>query len=87
MHSGPIEEKPPPKTYETRLQIRPHPVASGCVHLSVEVVEDDGSVVATVTGYSLVENGTRLETVQTMIDRINGTFAPALPTNPPTGNK
>mgnify|MGYP003654859594 FL=1 len=76
-----------PDTGEGSYSIYGFDVPPGITQVAIVCSEHDGSVVATVTGYSLVENGTRLETVQTMIDRINGTFAPALPTNPPAGNK
>jgi len=88
-----------PDTGEGSYSVYGFDVPPGITQVAVVCSEDNGSVVATVTGYSIVENGTRLETVQAIIDRINGqpvanTPAPANPTpvNPapapaPGGNK
>jgi hypothetical protein len=78
-----------PDTGEGSYSVYGFDVPPGITQVAVVCSEDNGSVVATVTGYSIVENGTRLETVQAMIDRINGrpvssNTAPAnpTPTNP-----
>jgi len=88
-----------PDTGEGSYSVYGFDVPPGITQVAVVCSEDNGSVVAAVTGYSIVENGTRLETVQAMIDRINGQPvagdpAPAnpVPANPapapaPGGNK
>lgn len=76
-----------PDTGEGSYSIYGFDVPPGITQIAIVCSEHNGSIVAAVTGYSLVENGTRLETVQAMIDRINGTYAPAGSTNPPSGSK
>jgi hypothetical protein len=61
-----------PDTGEGSYSVYGFDVPPGISQVAVVCSEDNGSVVATVTGYSIVENGTRLETVQAIIDRING---------------
>jgi len=73
-----------PDTGEGRYSVYGFDVPPGISQVAIVCAEDNGSGVAVVTGYSVVENGTRLETVQALIDRINGhpvTNDPA-PVNP-----
>jgi len=60
-----------PDTGEGSYSVYGFDVPPGITQVAIVCSEDNGSVVAAVTGYSIVENGTRLETVQTLIDRIN----------------
>lgn len=61
-----------PDTGEGSYSVYGFDVPPGITQVGIVCSEDGGSVVAAVTGYSIVENGTRLETVQAVIDRING---------------
>jgi len=60
-----------PDTGEGSYSVYGFDVPPGISQVAIVCSEDNGSVVAAVTGYSIVENGTRLETVQAVIDRIN----------------
>jgi len=61
-----------PDTGEGSYSVYGFDVPPGITQVAIVCAEDGGSVVAAVTGYSIVENGTRLETVQAVIDRIDG---------------
>lgn len=85
-----------PDTGEGSYSVYGFDVPPGITQVAIVCAEYNGSVTAAITGYSIVENGSRLETVQALIDRVNGqppaNPAPTNPENPtpaepPAGNK
>lgn len=76
-----------PDTGEGSYSVYGFDVPPGITQVAIVCSEDNGSIVAAVTGYSIVENGTRLETVQAVIDRINEPPVNPSPAPAPGGSK
>ena len=68
-----------PDTGEASFSVFGFDVPPGRTQVAIICTEDQGRYTATVTGYSLEEDGTRLETVEAMLDLLEGIA--------PTGSK
>lgn len=68
-----------PDTGEASFSVFGFDVPPGRTQVAIICTEDQGRYTATVTGYSLQEDGTRLETVEAMLDLLEGVT--------PTGSK
>jgi len=61
-----------PDTGEATFSVFGWDVPPGATQVAIVCSEDQGRVTATVTGYSLQEDGTRLETVEAFLDLLEG---------------
>ncbi len=61
-----------PDTGEASFSVFGFDVPPGRTMVAIVCSEDQGRVTATVTGYSLPEDGTRLQTVEDFIDMLEG---------------
>jgi hypothetical protein len=68
-----------PDTGEASFSVFGFDVPPGRTQVAIICTEDQGRYTATVTGYSLQEDGTRLSTVEAMLDLLEGVA--------PTGSK
>lgn len=61
-----------PDTGEASFSVYGWDVPPGQTQIAIVCSEDQGRYTATVTGYSLQEDGTRLETVEAFLDLLEG---------------
>lgn len=61
-----------PDTGEASFSVYGWDVPPGQTQVAIVCSEDQGRYTATVTGYSLQEDGTRLETVEAFLDLLEG---------------
>ena len=61
-----------PDTGEASFSVFGFDVPPGQTQVAIVCSEDQGRYTATVTGYSLQEDGTRLQTVEAMLDLLEG---------------
>ncbi|PIV72858.1 MAG: hypothetical protein COW55_15245 [Rhodobacteraceae bacterium CG17_big_fil_post_rev_8_21_14_2_50_65_11] len=62
-----------PDTGEASFSVYGWDVPPGVTQVALVCTEDQGRYSATITGYSLEEDGTRLETVEMFMDMLEGT--------------
>lgn len=72
-----------PDTGEASFSVYGWDVSPGQTQVAIVCSEDQGRYTAAITGYSLEEDGTRLETVEAFIDMLEGND----PSGPAGGNK
>lgn len=65
-----------PDTGEASFSVYGWDVPPGQTQIAIVCSEDQGRYTATVTGYSLQEDGTRLETVEAFLDLLEGVDSP-----------
>jgi len=65
-----------PDTGEASFSVYGWDVPPGQTQIAIVCSEDQGRYTATVTGYSLQEDGTRLETVEAFLDLLEGVESP-----------
>ncbi len=75
-----------PDMGEATFSVLGFEVPPGVTQVAIICSEDQGRVTASVAGYSLQEDGTRLDTINVFLDMLEG--VPVAPVNPaPTGSK
>lgn len=62
-----------PDTGEASFSVYGWDVPPGVTQVAIVCAEDQGRYTAAITGYSLEEDGTRLETVEMFMDMLDGT--------------
>lgn len=62
-----------PDTGEASFSVYGWDVPPGLTQVAIVCTEDQGRYSATITGYSLEEDNTRLETIEMFVDMLDGT--------------